>query len=237
MVTPRQFGPISRTFPRRASASVWGLVPVACRIQSPRFPLNPAEIMTAPPTPAAAHSRIAPGTVAAGVTTTARSSLPANLRERGICGHAQDLAARIHAAERPGKPALNKVVDSPCARRFPHVQSRQSPRPNAAGNSRRADSVRHEECRRRDRRRSGVLVSCGTGLGGQTGVARAPRIEEAVRECMKIKEGQRITAASAGGTPQQGRIEREEGAAPGPAEAGSQVCSSEDGWAATATSE
>ena len=68
-ITPRQFGPIRRILPRALSA--------ICRSSStPAAPasLNPAEMMIAPFTPAATHSLTIPGTVAAGVTMSARST-------------------------------------------------------------------------------------------------------------------------------------------------------------------
>jgi hypothetical protein len=69
-ITPRQFGPITRIFPRRAAAST-------CRSSStPAGPisLNPAEMMMAPFTPTSTQSLMTPTTFAAGVTTTARST-------------------------------------------------------------------------------------------------------------------------------------------------------------------
>ena len=70
IITPRQLGPMRRILPLRASAKT-------CRSSStPAGPvsLKPAEMMTAPGTPASAHSRMRPGTVAAGVVMTARST-------------------------------------------------------------------------------------------------------------------------------------------------------------------
>src|ERR1044071_1986028 len=69
-MTPRQFGPIIRIFPRRA----WTMT---CRSRSaPEGPisLNPAEMMMAARTPASTHWPITSGTVGAGVATTARST-------------------------------------------------------------------------------------------------------------------------------------------------------------------
>ena len=69
-------------------------------------------MITAPATPAAPHSRITPGTVAAGVTTTAKSDLAGRIRERRIGGNAQYLApVRIHTAERAGKTAFDEILD------------------------------------------------------------------------------------------------------------------------------
>ena len=68
-MTPRQLGPISRMRPRRACSRI------RRSRSAPAGPisLNPAEMITAPLTPASAHSPITSGTVGAGVTTTARS--------------------------------------------------------------------------------------------------------------------------------------------------------------------
>ena len=70
LITPRQFGPMIRMFPRRACASSWR------SNSTPAGPvsLNPAEMTMAPFTPTSTHSRIMFGTVIAGVTTTARST-------------------------------------------------------------------------------------------------------------------------------------------------------------------
>ncbi len=59
-----------RIRPRRASSST------SCSSLAPSGPvsLKPAEMMIAPFTPASTHSLITPGTVGAGVTTTARST-------------------------------------------------------------------------------------------------------------------------------------------------------------------
>ena len=69
-MTPRQLGPMMRKLPFLASARV------ASSSAAPFGPvsLNPAEMMMAPRTPAATHSAMMPGTVLAGVTTTARST-------------------------------------------------------------------------------------------------------------------------------------------------------------------
>ena len=78
-ITPRQFGPTTRICPRRASAST-------CRSNSsPAGPisLNPAEMMMAPRTPTWAQSRMIPGTVGGGVTTTAKSTLPGTAKMLG----------------------------------------------------------------------------------------------------------------------------------------------------------
>src|SRR5262245_59593041 len=68
IITPRQFGPIRRISPRRAS--------IAFSSSLPKLPvsLKPAEMITAPGTPAAAHSPITSGTVTAGVAMIARST-------------------------------------------------------------------------------------------------------------------------------------------------------------------
>ena len=67
---PRQFGPTIRICPARASSRI------SCSNFTPSSPisLKPAEITTAPFTPASTHSRMMPGTVGAGVTMTARST-------------------------------------------------------------------------------------------------------------------------------------------------------------------
>ena len=70
-ITPRQFGPTMRMWPRRASSKT------CCSSAAPSGPisLKPAEIMIAPGMPAAAHSLMMPGTVFGGVMMTARSGL------------------------------------------------------------------------------------------------------------------------------------------------------------------
>jgi hypothetical protein len=67
-ITPTQFGPMIRNRPRRPR--------ICCSSSAPLGPhsLNPAEMMIAPFTPAAAHSPTILGTVAAGVAITARST-------------------------------------------------------------------------------------------------------------------------------------------------------------------
>ena len=69
-ITPTQFGPMIRIRPRRARISFSNSAPAG------PDSLNPAEMMTAPLTPAAAHSLTICGTVAAGVAITARSTSP-----------------------------------------------------------------------------------------------------------------------------------------------------------------
>jgi hypothetical protein len=67
-ITPTQFGPMIRIFPRRSRICLSSSAPV-----DPHS-LKPAEMITAPLTPAAAHSPIIFGTIAAGVAITARST-------------------------------------------------------------------------------------------------------------------------------------------------------------------
>src|SRR5471030_3193589 len=68
-MTPKQLGPTMRIFDSRAMARI------SCSSRAPSSPisLKPAEMTMAPRTPAAAHSRMTPGTAFAGVITTARS--------------------------------------------------------------------------------------------------------------------------------------------------------------------
>ena len=78
-MSPRQFGPRIRTPPRFAAASIasWSVRP------SLPASANPLESTAAALIPARAASSITPGTVAAGVTTTARSTFPSSsLRRR-----------------------------------------------------------------------------------------------------------------------------------------------------------
>ena len=67
-ITPTQFGPMIRIFPRRLRICFSSSAPAG------PHSLNPAEMITAPFTSAAAHSATIPGTVAAGVAITARST-------------------------------------------------------------------------------------------------------------------------------------------------------------------
>ena len=80
-ITPTQFGPMIRIRPWRARISLSNSTPAG------PHSLNPAETMTAPLTPAAAHSLTMPGTVAAGVAMTARSigALIAPIPEYAFC--------------------------------------------------------------------------------------------------------------------------------------------------------
>ena len=117
-MTPRQFGPTMRIWPRRASART-------CRSSSsPAAPvsLKPAEMMTAPGTPAWTQSRMIPGMLGGGVTTTTRSTLPGTARMLGIRLHAQDgVALGVDRVDRAGELALDEVLQhrSPDAvRRF-----------------------------------------------------------------------------------------------------------------------
>src|SRR5687768_12388332 len=111
-ITPRQFGPMMRIFPRRAFSRT-------CRSSStPGGPssLKPAEMMIAPRTPASTHSAMMPGTVGAGVTTTARSTfsgtsfidlyalMPRTLGRFGLTGKTvppKGLETRFHSSVRP----------------------------------------------------------------------------------------------------------------------------------------
>ena len=83
---------------------------------------NPAEMMIAPLTPAAAHSAIRPGTDGGGVTITARSIRPGISRSVGIGAHAKDVVAlgvdgqtvppnglliRFHSTVRPTLPSFS----------------------------------------------------------------------------------------------------------------------------------
>jgi hypothetical protein len=76
---PRQFGPISRTPPRRAASSS------ARSSFAPSGPTSekPAVMITAERTPARPHSAITSGTVLAGVATTARSRCAGTLPTEG----------------------------------------------------------------------------------------------------------------------------------------------------------
>ena len=68
IITPRQFGPSKRIFPREETIASSSFLP------SGPHSLKPAEIMTAPLTPASAHSLTTSGTVTAGVAIIARST-------------------------------------------------------------------------------------------------------------------------------------------------------------------
>jgi hypothetical protein len=69
-ITPRQFGPISRSRPRRASSSTRR----SSSTPSAPVSLKPAEMTMAPLTPAWTHSATRTGTLGFGVTTMARST-------------------------------------------------------------------------------------------------------------------------------------------------------------------
>ena len=79
LITPRQFGPMMRMRPRRASASTFA------SSSTPAGPvsLKPAEMMIAFGTPPSTHSPIIAGTVGAGVTMTARSTGSGTSPRRG----------------------------------------------------------------------------------------------------------------------------------------------------------
>jgi hypothetical protein len=62
-ITPRQLGPMTRSPPALASFLILSSIALPCSPAS----LPPAEMTTAPPTPAAAHSRTISGTVSIGV--------------------------------------------------------------------------------------------------------------------------------------------------------------------------
>ena len=74
-MTPKQLGPIMRMLPFLARLKI------SCSSLSPGSPnsLKPAEMMMAAFTPALTHSSIRSGTVFAGVTMTARSTLSGTL--------------------------------------------------------------------------------------------------------------------------------------------------------------
>jgi hypothetical protein len=69
-ITPRQLGPMTLSPPALASFLIRSSIALPCSPAS----LPPAEMTTAPPTPAAAHSRTISGTVSIGVAMTARST-------------------------------------------------------------------------------------------------------------------------------------------------------------------
>src|SRR5271157_3494986 len=113
-----QLGPMTRMPPRRASLSN------SCSSRAPSGPLSlkPAEITIAPVTPASTHSLITPGTVAAGVTTTARSIgsgadlmflyalIPSTLGRFGLIGWTvppNGLLIRFQRTARPTLPCFS----------------------------------------------------------------------------------------------------------------------------------
>jgi hypothetical protein len=115
LMMPRQFGPTMRMRPRRASSASW------CSSSSPGAPvsLNPAEVTIALVTPASTHSRTIDGTMAAGVTMTARSTrsgtaaiagyarTPRMLEYFGFTGYTvppNGLLIRFHKMVRPTVP-------------------------------------------------------------------------------------------------------------------------------------
>jgi hypothetical protein len=77
-IAPRQLGPRMRTPWRRAAASI---SPCSARPASPASP-NPLESTIAALTPAAPASAMMPGTVRAGVASTARSGAAGSLARR-----------------------------------------------------------------------------------------------------------------------------------------------------------
>ena len=114
-ITPRQFGPMSRIPPRRACFKT------CCSNSRPAVPSsrNPAEITIAPLTPASAHCSITDGTLAAGVTTTAKSTfsgtaaifgyafIPSTFARLGFTGNTvppKGLLTRFQSRVRPTLP-------------------------------------------------------------------------------------------------------------------------------------
>ena len=87
-ITPRQLGPTIRILAGRAAARI------SRSSSRPRRPAsrNPAEMTTAPWTPASAHSSITPGTVSAGVTITASSASFRQASHTGVSLDSQNTA-------------------------------------------------------------------------------------------------------------------------------------------------
>ena len=128
-ITPTQFGPMIRIFPRRSRICFSSSAPAG------PHSLNPAEMITAPFTSAAAHSATIPGTVAAGVAITARSTssgTSSNCWKRFLPEKRR--VTWIH-----WKDATSETIeDFPVMRvpRCPVFRSRQSARPSSAQTSR-----------------------------------------------------------------------------------------------------
>ena len=118
LMTPRQFGPTMRMPPRRASANT------RASSSAPAGPVSrkPAEMISAAGTPASTHCRMISGTVAAGVTTTARSTgpgtsptagydlRPSTVSRRGLTGWTappNEVATRFARTVRPTLPGVS----------------------------------------------------------------------------------------------------------------------------------
>src|SRR5215467_13831348 len=144
-IIPRQLGPTIRIRAERAICST------SCSRRAPSAPasLNPAEMTMAPPTPACAHSRMTPGTVAAGVTTTARSTgsgtspieaqalIPRTFRRFALTGYTappNGLVRRFHSTVRPTLPARSVAPITATLRGAKNTSSscRFSPRSRSA---------------------------------------------------------------------------------------------------------
>ena len=118
LITPRQFGPITRMFALRASSSSR----TSRAAPSGPISLNPAEITIAPRTPLSPHSWMMPGIDGGGVTTTARSTssgiadtegyafTPRTLGRFGFTGYTvppNGLVTRFQSTVRPTVPGFS----------------------------------------------------------------------------------------------------------------------------------
>ncbi len=117
-ITPKQFGPMMRMPPRRACSSTWR------SNSTPAGPvsLKPAEMMTAPGILMSAQELIMPGTAAAGVVTTTRSTfsgtaailgyalMPSTLARVGFTGYTappKGVLIKFQSTVRPTLPGFS----------------------------------------------------------------------------------------------------------------------------------
>ena len=118
LITPRQFGPITRMFALRASSRSL----TSSAAPSGPISLNPAEMTIAPRTPFSPHSLIIPGIEGGGVMITARSTssgiaetegyafTPRTLGRFGFTGYTvppNGLVTRFHSRVRPTVPGFS----------------------------------------------------------------------------------------------------------------------------------
>ena len=107
LMMPKEFGPITRMPLLRAvrSSSRWRTSP------SGPASANPAETTSSARTPAPAQSRTTSSTDSAGTAITARSTVPADVADRGVGRQALDLLGLgVDGVDRPGEAAGEDVL-------------------------------------------------------------------------------------------------------------------------------
>ena len=148
LITPKEFGPIIRIRPRRASSSTRS----SSSAPSGPVSLKPAEMTTAPRTPASTHSATMSGTAGAGATITAKSTcsgtseivgyafIPSTLGRLELTGKTvppNGLLTRFHMIVRPTLPgrSVAPITATVSGRKIASSDCRSYPRTSCAGSA------------------------------------------------------------------------------------------------------